>query len=72
MICCCCCGRSVAFTGAASEAVHYALHYLGDLVLLEADILVPRLELPDVFELMHHCNQVSPLLILDAVVGALW
>lgn len=61
---------SVAFTGAASEAVHYALHYLGDLVLLEADILVPRLELPDVFELMHHCNQVSPLLILDAVVAS--
>ena len=72
--------RSMTFTGEASEAVHYALHYLGDLVVLEDgssttgitlknQILNPCLSLPDVFELLHHANQVSPMFVLEAVVG---
>ena len=31
--------------------------------------LLPRLNLPDVFDLLHHANQVSPLFALEAVVG---
>ena len=70
----------MGFTGEASEAVHYALHYLGDLV--EAgdgtklsghvscdQMLHPHLELPDVFELLHHSNQVTPMFILESVIG---
>lgn len=72
--------RSVGFTGSASEAVHYALVYLDS--LLEVDkqfrrngqvsctlVIKPQLELPDVFEMLHHSNQVTPLLVLEAVVG---
>ena len=29
----------------------------------------PRLELPNVLELLHHSNQVAPLLVLEGVVG---
>ena len=72
--------RSVGFTGDAAAAVHYALHYLGDLVETEGDgkrsgrisddeVLHPRLQLPDVFELLHHSNQVTPMFILESVVG---
>ena len=75
--------RSVGFTGDASEAVHYALHYLGDLVKTEDrtkrpsrvscdQILHPHLQLPDVFELLHHGNQVTPMFILESVVGKLF
>jgi len=31
--------------------------------------LLPCLNLPDVFNLLHHANQVSPLFALEAVVG---
>jgi len=31
--------------------------------------LLLRLNLPDVFDLLHHANQVSPLFALEAVVG---
>ena len=73
----------MAFTGEASEAVHYALHYLGPLVTMEPCEggdgrngmvggncrLLPCLDLPVVFDLLHHANQVSPLFALEAVVG---
>jgi len=75
--------RTVAYTGEASEAVHYALRYLRPLVTVEpceGDSgrngmvggncrLLPRLNLPDVFDLLHHANQVSPLFALEAVVA---
>ena len=72
--------RSVGFTGEASEAVHYALHYLKPLLIFDKspklngqiayeDVVQPRLELPDVFELLHQSNQVTPMLILEAVIG---
>ena len=67
--------RSVGFTGDAAEAVRYALHYLGDLVETEGgdvshdQVLRPCLKLPDVFELLHHSNQVTPMLVLECVVG---
>ena len=72
--------RSVGFTGEASEAVHYALHYLGDLVeardgtkisgrVSHDQMLRPHLQLPDVFELLHHGNQVTPMFILESIVG---
>lgn len=60
--------------------MHYALVYLN--TLLEFDehlrrngrvsrdlVIKPRLELPDVFEMLHHANQVTPLLVLEAVIG---
>ena len=73
----------MAYTGEASEAVHYALRYLRPLVTMEPCEgdrgrngmvggncrLLPRLNLPDVFDLLHHANQVSPLFALEAVVG---
>lgn len=70
----------MGFTGEASEAVHYALHYLGDLVKVGDgkkisghvscdQMLHPHLQLPDVFELLHHSNQVTPMFILESVVG---
>ena len=31
--------------------------------------LLPHLNLPDMFDLLHHANQVSPLFALEAVVG---
>ena len=34
-----------------------------------AQFIVPRLELPDVFELLHHTNQVTVGLVKDAFVG---
>ena len=72
--------RSVGFTGEASEAVHYALHYLRPLLNFEENertngfiakdqVIRPRLKLPDVFELLHHMNQVTPMLALEAVLG---
>ena len=73
--------RSVGFTGEASEAVRYALHYLGDLVeagggekrpkggVADDQMLLPCLQLPDVFDLLHHGNQVTPMFILESVVG---
>lgn len=72
--------RSVGFTGGAPAAVHYALHYLGNLVetggdgkrsghISDDEVLHPRLQLPDVFELLHHSNQVTPMFILESVVG---
>lgn len=73
--------RSVGFTGDASEAVHYACHYLGNLVELEEEgkklsgrvsddqVLRPCLRLPDTFELLHHANQVAPMFVLESVVG---
>ena len=80
-----CVCRMVAFTGEASEAVQYALRYLGPLVKVqpcggesgsrkngivgEKHILHPVLQLPDVFDLLHHANQVKPLFALEAVVG---
>ena len=80
-----CLCRMVAFTGEASEAVQYALHYLGPLVEVqpcggesgsgrngmvgEKNVLCPVLQLPDVFDLLHHANQVKPLFALEAVVG---
>ena len=80
-----CVCRTVAFTGEASEAVQYALRYLGPLVKVqpcggesasgrngivgEKHILHPVLQLPDVFDLLHHANQVKPLFALEAVVG---
>ena len=75
------CTRSVGFTGDASEAVRYALHYLGGLVEVEGEtkgarhlvsdeqVLRPCLKLPDVFDLLHHSNQVTPMLVLESVVG---
>ena len=68
----------------ASEAVHYALHRIHHLVTVDnapcqqpqngvvADgnqKLRPLLELPDVFDLYHLANQVTPLLALEAVVA---
>ena len=32
-------------------------------------MLHPHLQLPDVFELLHHGNQVTPMFILESVVG---
>ena len=72
--------RSVGFTGDAAAAVHYALHYLGDLVEMEGggkrsgrisnnEVLHPCLQLPDVFELLHLNNQVAPMFILESVIG---
>lgn len=73
--------RAVGFTGECSEAVHYALHYLAPLLTFDGcelrgrgcisgdQVVRPRLELPDVFELMHHTNQVTPMLLLEAVIG---
>ena len=73
--------RSLGFAGTASEAVHYALHYLAPLLTsnlassrqngrISCDQEVcPRLQLPDVFQLLHHANQVTPMLVLEAVVG---
>ena len=72
--------RAVAFTGEPHEAVHYALHYLGPLVHLEAgrkrnglieetESLYPSLTLPEVFQLLHHGNQVTPVFALEAAVG---
>jgi len=72
--------RSVGFTGEAAEAVHYALTFLTPLLTLDEQTRVngrvtqdlvykPCLELPDVFELMHHANQVTSLLALEAVLG---
>ena len=74
--------RAVSFTGEASEAVHYALHYLDTLVRLEPgkpmngfiredEVLHPCLELPDVFVLLHHANHVSPVFALEAAIGGL-
>ena len=72
--------RSVGFTGDAAAAVHYALHYLGNLVEVGGDgkrsccisddeVLHPRLQLPDMFELLHHSNHVAPMFILESIVG---
>ncbi len=73
--------RAVGFAGECSEAVYYALHYLLPLVTLDGckpgghgpvsgdQVVRPCLELPDVFELLHHANQVSPMLLLEAVIG---
>lgn len=73
--------RAVGFAGECSEAVHYALHYLTPLVTFDGckargrdpisgdQVVRPRLELPDVFELLHHANQVTPMLVLEAVIG---
>ena len=72
----------MGYTGEASEAVHYALHYLAPLLTFNGnlrrtcghishDLMVgPSLELPRVFELLHHGNQVTPMLALEAVIGA--
>ena len=72
--------RAVAFTGEPHEAVRYALHYFGPLVQLEAgrkrnglieetESLYPSLALPEVFQLLHHGNQVTPVFALEAAVG---
>ncbi len=74
--------RSVGFVGDAEEAVRYALLHLRPLVhttehvrrngVISHDLIVtPTLKLPDVFDLFHHTNQVTPLLVLEAVVGNL-
>ena len=70
----------MGFTGEAAEAVHYALTFLAPLLTMDEQtrvngkvtqdlVIKPRLELPDVFELLHHANQVTPLLALEAVLG---
>ena len=73
--------RSVGFTGDASEAVHYALHFLTPLLTFDLrrrerheaisqdQVVRPDLQLPGVFQLLHHANQVTPMLVLEAVVG---
>ncbi len=78
------CHRAVGFAGECSEAVHYALHYLAPLVTFDGctarrrvpvlgdQVVRPRLKLPDVFELLHHSNQVTPMLVLESVIGRGW
>ena len=72
--------RSVGFSGDVSEAVHYGLTYLESMVQVDEQMrmngrvtcelmIKPRLELPDVFELFHYTNQVTPLLVQEAVLG---
>ena len=73
--------RAVGFPGSSSESVHYALNYLCHLTRIErrdrvngmdessASIVYPKLTLPDVFELFHHTNQVTPIYILEAITG---
>ena len=35
----------------------------------DEQVLRPCLKLPDVFDLLHHSNQVTPMLVLESVVG---
>lgn len=77
----CSCFRAIGFSGTPSEAVHYGLNYLQHLVIYEdvpvvngitqetSRILYPRLELPDVFQLQHHVNQVVSIFIKEAIIG---
>lgn len=68
----------------AGEAVHYALHYISNLVTIgnraqeqplngvvasSNQKIRPVLRLPDVFDLYHLSNQTAPLLASHAVVG---
>lgn len=77
--------RALGFSGSPSEAVHYALNYLSHLVTYndssgsasvstggdhEAQrVIYPKLELPDVFQLSHHSNQVNVLFMKEAIAG---
>ena len=68
----------------AGEAVHCALHHICHLITVDSvpckqnlsglvasnnQKVRPRLELPDVFDLYHLSNQVSPLVAMQAIVG---
>ncbi len=69
--------RAIGYDGPPNEAVQYALVYLNHLLITkkifrnerEEEVIVPRLELPDVFELLHHTNQVTICLIKEALIG---
>ena len=73
--------RAIGFSGPPADSVHHALSYLKHLVVYDklplingiepgmCEVVRPRLELPDVFELLHHTNQVSHVFIKDAIIG---
>ena len=75
--------RAIGYPGPPSEAVHYALAYLDHLLVMRKVVardstaesaattmfITPRLELPDVFELFHHTNQVVSGFVKDCFVG---
>ena len=73
--------RSVGFSGTPSESVCYALVYMSRLVTRETTALTngmspsacqvihPRQGLPDVLELLHHVNQVSPVFFVEGIIG---
>ncbi len=73
--------RPTGFSGLPTEAVSYALAYLSHLLLVKTvpvdkgegttttQFITPRLDLPDVFELLHHTNQVSLGFVKEAFVG---
>lgn len=75
------CGRAIGFSGPPADSVHHALFYLKHLVVYDklplingiepgmCEVVRPRLELPDVFELLHHTNQVSHVFIKDAIIA---
>ena len=73
--------RAIGFSGPPADSVHHALSYLKHLVVYDklplingiepgmCEFVRPCLELPDVFELLHHTNQVSHVFIKDAIIG---
>jgi glycerol-3-phosphate O-acyltransferase 1/2 len=70
-------GRALGYSDSPSEAVHYALCYLKSLVYYKDfhvsnqtyKVVYPKLVTPDVFQLLHHSNQVNTLFIKESIIG---
>jgi glycerol-3-phosphate O-acyltransferase 1/2 len=77
-------GRVISSFLGAGEAVHCALHHICHLITVDSapceqnlsglvassnQKVRPRLELPDIFDLYHLSNQVSPLVAMQAIVA---
>lgn len=64
--------RALGFSGSSSEAVHYTITLLSNLVFYDKAtgvISTPLQELPSALELFHHANQVSTMFIRESIIG---